>query len=323
MTEAHTTRGRCDVPPARVASPLVTSLAVASSRRSSCPSPRRAVAAEGQRPRRRLPTRRNPRRSPGHLAGATSSTAPPERRVDPAKWVFDLGDGCTAGICGWGNNEKEYYTNAPDNASLDGQGHLAIVARPAVLNVSCYYGPCQYTSAKITTRGKMSAAPGRVEARIRIPAGQGLWPAFWMLGNDFATVGWPASGELDIMENKGSAPNTSSSAIHGPGYSGNTPFAHANSIASGHPRRRLSTSTRCSGTRPGRGSTSTAPCTTRCSAGRHPALRHVDPRQAVLRHPQPRRRRELRRRSEVRRDPPRHDAGGLRAGVHRVEDSGT
>ena len=151
--------------------------------------------------------------------------------VDPAKWSFDLGDGCTAGICGWGNNEKEYYTNAADNASLDGQGHLAIVARPAVLNTTCYYGPCKYTSAKITTRGKMSAAPGRVEARIRIPKGQGLWPAFWMLGNDFGTVGWPASGELDIMENKGSAPSTSSSAIHGPGYSGNTPFAHANTIS--------------------------------------------------------------------------------------------
>ena len=150
--------------------------------------------------------------------------------VDPAKWSFDLGDGCTSGNCGWGNNEKEYYTNAPENASLDGQGHLAIVARPAVLNVSCYYGPCRYTSAKITTRGKLAAAPGRVEARIRIPAGQGLWPAFWMLGNDFPTVGWPTSGELDIMENKGSAPSTSSSAIHGPGYSGNTPFAHANTI---------------------------------------------------------------------------------------------
>ena len=153
--------------------------------------------------------------------------------VDPAKWAFDVGDGCTAGICGWGNNEKEYYTNGPENASLDGQGHLAIVARLSALSVSCYYCPCRYTSAKITTRGKMNAAPGRVEARIKIPGGQGLWPAFWMLGNDFASVGWPASGELDIMENKGSAPNTSSSAIHGPGYSGNTPFAHANVIGPG------------------------------------------------------------------------------------------
>jgi beta-glucanase (GH16 family) len=152
--------------------------------------------------------------------------------VDSAKWGFDLGDGCPAN-CGWGNNEKEYYTNAPDNASLDGQGHLAIVARPAVLNTTCYYGPCKYTSAKLTTRGKLAAAPGRVEARIKLPSGQGLWPAFWMLGNDFPTVGWPASGELDIMENKGSTPNTSSSAIHGPGYFGNTPFAHANVVNPG------------------------------------------------------------------------------------------
>jgi beta-glucanase (GH16 family) len=148
--------------------------------------------------------------------------------VDPTKWTFDLGDGG-----GWGNNEREFYTNAPDNISLDGQGNLAIVARVAALSVSCYYGPCRYTSAKITTRGKLAALPGRVEARIKLPAGQGLWPAFWMLGNDFPTVGWPASGELDIMENKGSAPNTSSSAIHGPGYFGNTPFAHSNSIAPG------------------------------------------------------------------------------------------
>jgi len=165
------------------------------------------------------------------LAWSDEFDGPAGSRVDATKWGHDLGDGCGNGICGWGNNEKEYYTNGTENASLDGQGHLAIVARPAVLNTTCYYGPCRYTSAKITTRGKMNAAPGRVEARIRIPRGQGLWPAFWMLGNDFPTVGWPASGELDIMENKGSAPNISSSAIHGPGYSGNTPFAHATSIS--------------------------------------------------------------------------------------------
>jgi beta-glucanase (GH16 family) len=153
--------------------------------------------------------------------------------VDATKWTHDLGDGCSSGVCGWGNNEKEVYTNAPENIALNGQGQLAIVARAAPAGLTCYYGPCRYTSAKITTRGKLAAAPGRVEARIKLPSGQGLWPAFWMLGNDFSTVGWPASGELDIMENKGSASNTSSSAIHGPGYSGNTPFAHANSIAPG------------------------------------------------------------------------------------------
>jgi beta-glucanase (GH16 family) len=79
----------------------------------------------------------------------------------------------------------------------------------------------------------MLAAPGRVEARIKLPAGQGLWPAFWMLGHTSPLVRWPDCGELDIMENKGSQPSTTSSAVHGPGYSGQTPFAHANNLASG------------------------------------------------------------------------------------------
>ena len=153
--------------------------------------------------------------------------------VDAAKWGHDLGDGCSSGICGWGNSEKEYYTNAPENVSLDGQGHLQIVARQAPSGLPCYYGACRYTSAKITTRGKMSAAPGRVEARLKLPAGQGLWPAFWMLGSGFPTTPWPACGELDIMENKGSTPSATSSAIHGPGYSGNTPFARVYVLASG------------------------------------------------------------------------------------------
>ena len=153
--------------------------------------------------------------------------------VDATKWRHDLGDGCGAGICGWGNNEKEYYTNAPENVALNGQGQLAIVARIAPAGLSCYYGPCRYTSAKIHTRGTMLAAPGRVEARIRIPAGQGLWAAFWMLGQNHPTTPWPQSGELDILESKGSQPNFMFSAVHGPGYSGATPFAHVQSLASG------------------------------------------------------------------------------------------
>jgi len=79
----------------------------------------------------------------------------------------------------------------------------------------------------------MLAAPGRVEARIKLALGQGLWPAFWMLGQGDPTLSWPACGELDIMENKGSQPITTSSAVHGPGYSGNTPFAHANNLTRG------------------------------------------------------------------------------------------
>lgn len=159
---------------------------------------------------------------------------PAGSRVDATKWVHDLGDGCSSGNCGWGNSEKESYTDATENVSLNGQGQLAIVARPAPAGLACYYGSCRYTSGKITTRGKFSARPGRVEARIKLPLGQGLWPAFWMLGDRFPSVPWPASGELDIMEFKGSIPSSSSSAVHGPGYSGATPFAHTHTLASGN-----------------------------------------------------------------------------------------
>ena len=153
--------------------------------------------------------------------------------IDATKWRHDLGDGCSAGICGWGNNEKEYYTSAPENIALNGQGQLMIVARQAPAGLSCYYGPCRFTSAKITTRGTMLAAPGRVEARIKIPVGQGLWPAFWMLGEGHPTVPWPQSGEIDILENKGSQPASMFSAVHGPGYSGATAFAHVQTLATG------------------------------------------------------------------------------------------
>jgi len=147
--------------------------------------------------------------------------------IDTTKWRYDPGDGCP-GVCGWGNNEREYYRSARENIFQTGNGELAIVARTAspADSLRCYYGPCLYTSAKITTRGKLSVYPGRVEVRIKLAAGQGLWPAFWMLGDNIGTVGWPTCGELDIMENKGSQPTVSSSAVHGPGYSGNTPFAH-------------------------------------------------------------------------------------------------
>jgi beta-glucanase (GH16 family) len=146
--------------------------------------------------------------------------------VDATKWNYDVGDGCQSGNCGWGNNEKEYYSTSTDNVAINGQGQLAITARIAPAGTTCYYGACRYRSGKIHTRGKLLAQPGRVEARIKLPAGQGLWPAFWMLGADFPAIPWPGCGELDIMENKGSEPTISSSAVHGPGYSGNTPFQH-------------------------------------------------------------------------------------------------
>jgi beta-glucanase (GH16 family) len=147
--------------------------------------------------------------------------------VDTTFWRYDTGDGCTQKNCGWGNTEREYYTSDTANIALNGEGQLKIVARVAPAGLSCYYGACRYTSAKITTRDKVAVTAGRVEARIKLAAGQGLWPAFWMLGNNIGAVGWPTSGELDIMENRGSNTHQMSSAVHGPGYSGNTPLVHA------------------------------------------------------------------------------------------------
>jgi beta-glucanase (GH16 family) len=153
--------------------------------------------------------------------------------VDDRVWSYDTGDGCASSNCGWGNQERESYSSSGENIALDGQGHLAIVARRATPGLTCYYGPCRYTSAKIKTQGKALARPGRVEARIRLPAGQGLWPAFWLLGSNLGTVPWPQCGELDVMENHGSASNQTSSAIHGPGYFGKTPFVGGHTLPQG------------------------------------------------------------------------------------------
>jgi len=127
---------------------------------------------------------------------------------DPANWQYDIGGS------GWGNNQLEYDTNRPENVALDGQGHLTIVARR-----EDYLGSA-YTSARINTRGRFERARGRFEARIRLPAGQGIWPAFWLLGADFGTVGWPACGEIDVMEYRGQEPTIVHGSLHGPGYSG-------------------------------------------------------------------------------------------------------
>ena len=131
--------------------------------------------------------------------------------VDASKWKFDIGGG------GWGNNEQQYYTNSTSNVRQDGQGHLAITARkenPA--NYQCHYGTCQYTSGRILTADKFSQRYGRFEASIKVPKGQGIWPAFWMLGGN----SWPATGEIDIMEHVGKDPTTVYGTVHGPGYSG-------------------------------------------------------------------------------------------------------
>ncbi|MER6346919.1 ricin-type beta-trefoil lectin domain protein [Streptomyces sp. NPDC001595] len=134
--------------------------------------------------------------------------------VDSSKWQTETGDNVN-------NHERQYYTAGTRNAALDGQGHLVITARrenPA--GYQCWYGSCQYTSARLNTAGRFTAQYGHVEARMKIPRGQGMWPAFWMLGNDLSQVGWPNSGEIDIMENVGFEPSTVHGTLHGPGYSG-------------------------------------------------------------------------------------------------------
>jgi beta-glucanase (GH16 family) len=148
-------------------------------------------------------------------------------------WGYEIGDGTINGIPGWGNSELEYYTSSTENAATDGQGNLAITVRKADGSLICYYGPCQYSSARLLTKNKFEIAYGRVEARIKVPIGAGLWPAFWSLGTDIDRVSWPQSGEIDIMENVGRLPNEIFGTIHGPGYSGGS--SYGNSYNFGHP----------------------------------------------------------------------------------------
>lgn len=155
----------------------------------------------------------------GPITWADDFDGPAGQAPNGSRWKFDTGGS------GFGNNELQYYTPGNANAALDGQGHLVITARrenPA--NYGCWYGTCQYTSARILTADRFTQAYGRFEARLKIPRGQGIWPAFWMLGNDIGTVGWPNSGEIDIMENVGREPGTVHGSLHGPGYSGGNPL---------------------------------------------------------------------------------------------------
>jgi beta-glucanase (GH16 family) len=149
-----------------------------------------------------------PEIQPLTLVSQDEFDGPAGQPPDTAKWVHDVGG------WGWGNNQLEYDTDRPENSSLDGEGHLAIVARR-----EDYEGRA-YTSARINTRGRYETALGRFEARIKLPKGQGLWPAFWMLGSDFGTAGWPTCGEIDIMEYRGQQPSIVHGSLHGPGYSG-------------------------------------------------------------------------------------------------------
>ncbi|MCA1245530.1 family 16 glycosylhydrolase [Massilia sp. MS-15] len=140
--------------------------------------------------------------------------------LDRTKWVVETGGH------GWGNKELQHYTGRPENVRVV-EGKLVIEARRE------RYGDNDYTSARLKTAGLMEQMHGRFEARIKVPRGQGIWPAFWMLGADIGTVGWPHSGEIDIMEIIGKEPATVYGSLHGPGYSGDKAFSQASPLEHG------------------------------------------------------------------------------------------
>ncbi|MFM2228777.1 MAG: hypothetical protein RL607_35 [Bacteroidota bacterium] len=121
--------------------------------------------------------------------------------LNTAVWNFELGNGCP-NVCGWGNNERELYTQTNHQVS---NGYLTIEARK---------DGNQYTSTRITTAGKKEFMYGRIEARAQLPVGQGIWPAFWMLGANIGQVGWPLCGEIDILEYVGKNPHQVYTTLH-------------------------------------------------------------------------------------------------------------
>lgn len=142
----------------------------------------------------------------GKLLGTMSFRAVGAASRMPRSGPYDLGGG------GWGNHELETYTEGTKNAFLDGKGHLVIRAEKDAAG--------RFSSARMKTQGKFAFTYGRAAARMKLPRGQGMWPAFWMLGADIEKVHWPGCGEVDVMESLGREPSTVHGTVHGPGYSG-------------------------------------------------------------------------------------------------------
>lgn len=128
-----------------------------------------------------------------------------EGQPDPTHWGYDLGDGCPK-ICGWGNNELQYYTSETNAWVKDGR--LILEARKEKANDR------SYTSARIVSKNKGDWKYGRIEIRAKLPQGRGIWPAIWMLPTDWKYGDWPASGEIDIMEFVGYAPDSLFGTVH-------------------------------------------------------------------------------------------------------------
>ncbi|HEX2677911.1 MAG TPA: glycoside hydrolase family 16 protein [Polyangiales bacterium] len=149
-----------------------------------------------------------------HMVFADEFSAGDGTTFDHGKWTAEIGGD------GHGNQELEYYTDTTTNVHQE-HGNLVITAtKQDAASHQCWNGTCQFTSARLVTRDHFTVTYGRIEARIQIPRGQGLWPAFWMLGDDIGTAGWPGCGEIDIMENIGKEPSIVHGTLHGPGYSG-------------------------------------------------------------------------------------------------------
>jgi beta-glucanase (GH16 family) len=145
-----------------------------------------------------------------------------QTRPDTGKWTLENSKG----------GELVYYTD--QNAWLDGSGNLAMTARKENPGAyQCTNAACQYTSARVITYDKFAFTHGRVEARIKLPYGQGLWPSFMLRGNDIYTTGWPGSGGIGIFENIGAEPATVHGSIHGPGYSGEEGFGGEYTLPAG------------------------------------------------------------------------------------------
>lgn len=146
------------------------------------------------------------------LTWSDEFNAPDGTAPDPTKWTLETGGK------GWGNNELESYTTSTRNAR---QEHGSLVIEAIQEPYTGADGVARnYTSARLKTAGKFSQTYGRFEARIKMPQGQGMWPAFWMLGDDIPKVGWPSCGEIDVVEQLGREPSIAHGTIHGPGYSG-------------------------------------------------------------------------------------------------------
>lgn len=149
--------------------------------------------------------------------------------IDPSKWQHEEGGH------GFGNQELEFYTSDTKNSQLIGNKLAITATRDGAAAKSCWYGQCQFTSARLVTSGKFTVKYGRIEARMKNPMGKGVWPAFWMLGADIADVQWPTCGEIDIMEMVGTDTTMLHGTVHGPGYSGATPITAQTKLPSGAP----------------------------------------------------------------------------------------